>query len=75
MGKVSGLIRGRGYRVIGLEYGVERDAYILFYEVFKRLNPGVEVRDVSNIVAGLRMVKDPHELSAIRKAGGSPRRS
>ena len=69
MGKVSGLIRGRGYRVIGLEYGIERDAYILFYEMFKRLNPGVEVRDISNIVAGLRMVKDPHELSAIRKAG------
>ena len=69
MGKVSGLIRGRGYRVVGLEYGIERDAYILFYEMFKRLNPGVEVKDISGIVAELRMIKDTYELEAIRKAG------
>ncbi len=69
MGKVTGLIRGRGYRVIGLEYGIERDAYILFYEMFKRLNPSVEVKDISGIVAELRMIKDTHELGAIRRAG------
>ncbi len=69
MGKVAGLIRERKYRVVGLEYGIERDAYILFYEMFKRLNPRVEVKDISEIVAELRMVKDQHELRAIREAG------
>ncbi len=69
MGRVSGLIRGNGYRVIGLEYGIERDAYILFYEMFKRLNPGVEVKDISSIIVELRMIKDAYELEAIRRAG------
>ena len=69
MGKVSSTVRGRGFRVVGLEYGIERDAYILFYEMFKRLNPGVDVVDISGLVTELRMVKDEYELSAIRRAG------
>ncbi len=69
MGKVSSFIRRRNYRVVGLEFGVEADAYILFYEMFKRLNPGVKVVDVSELIHELRMVKDEYELSAIKEAG------
>jgi len=69
MAKVSGTIRKKGYRVVGLEFGIERDAYIIFYEMFKRLNPSVKVVDVSPIIYAMRMVKDEYELEAIRKAG------
>jgi len=69
MAKVSKIIRERKYRKIGLEYGVERDAYILFYEMFKRLNPHVKVVDISEIIANMRMIKDPYEIEASKKAG------
>jgi len=69
MAKVSTIIRSSGYRTVGLEYGIERDAYILFYEMFKRLNPQVNVVDISGIVAEMRMIKDRYELEAVRKAG------
>jgi len=69
MTKVSSAIRKAGYKVVGLEYGVERDAYILFYEMFKRLNPGVKVVDVGPILAEMRSIKDQYELEAVRKAG------
>ncbi len=69
MARVSSLIRKEGYRTVGLEYGIERDAYIIFYEMFKRLNPRVKVVDVSDITYGLRMIKDEYELSYIKKAG------
>ena len=67
--KVSKMIRKRKYRKVGLEYGVERDAYILFYEMFRRLNPQVKVVDVSEIIADMRMVKNPYEIAASKKAG------
>ncbi len=69
MAKVSSTIRNSNYRVVGLEYGIERDAYIIFYEMFKRLNPKTEVVDISNILYSMRMIKDEYELDAIRKAG------
>ena len=69
MAKVSGRVREEGYRVVGLEFGIERDAYILFYEMFKRLNPKVKVVDVSELIYELRMIKDNYELDSIRKAG------
>ncbi len=68
MAKVSGRIRGV-YRRVGLEYSVERDSYILFYEMFKRLNPGVEVVDISGIISEMRMIKDRYEIEALEKAG------
>jgi len=68
MAKVSGIIRNQGYRIVGLEYGTERDAYILFYEMFKRLNPSVKIVDVSKIISKMRLIKDKYELEAIRKA-------
>ncbi len=69
MAKVSSTIRNNNYRVVGLEYGIERDAYIIFYEMFKRLNPKTKVVDISNILYSMRMIKDKYELEAIRKAG------
>ena len=69
MAKVSRTIRKENYKVVGLEFGIERDAYILFYEVFKKLNPGVEVVDVGPIIVEMKMIKDEHELNCIRKAG------
>ncbi len=69
MAKVSSIIRNNKYKVVGLEYGIERDAYIVFFEMFKRLNPGVKVVDISDIVYEMRMIKDEYELEAIKRAG------
>ncbi len=69
MAKVSGAIRERGCKKVGLEFGLERDAYILFYEMFKKLNPKVEVVDVSHLLFELRATKDKYELESVRKAG------
>lgn len=69
MSEVSKTIRERGFSRVGLEFGLERDAYILFYEMFKKLNPHVEVVDVAPILYDMRMIKDSYELDAIRKAG------
>jgi Xaa-Pro dipeptidase len=69
MAKVSGTIRRMGFKTVGMEYGMERDAYIFFYETFKRLNPSVKVKDVSKIITEMRLIKDQYEIDAIRKAG------
>jgi len=69
MGKVSSFLRSIGARKVGMEFGVERDAYILFFETFKRLNKGVEVVDVSDLIDSLRMLKDDYEKQFLREAG------
>ncbi|AHF80245.1 M24 family metallopeptidase [Thermococcus paralvinellae] len=69
MAMVTVWIRKNGYNTIGMEFSIERDAYILFYEIFKRLNPGVEIEDVRPLTMQLRMIKDKWELENIRKAG------
>ena len=69
MAKVSGTIRKAGYKTMGMEFGIERDAYALFYETFKRLNPGVKVVDVGPMITEMKIVKDEYELDFIRKAG------
>ena len=69
MAKVTRTIREHGVKRIGMEFGVERDAYIFFYEMFKKLNPRVEVVDVGDIIAEMRMLKDDYEIEAIRRAG------
>ncbi len=68
MGKVSGLIRRNNYGVVGIEFGVERDAFILFYEMFKSLNPKVRVVDALPITSGMRLIKDEFEVEAVREA-------
>jgi len=67
---ISGTIRKAGYKVAGFDYSVERDSYVLFFELFKTLNPRVEVRDVHGLIMRLRMIKDAQEIECIRKASG-----
>ena len=69
MAKVTRTIREHGVKRIGMEFGVERDAYVFFYEMFKKLNPRVEVVDVSDIITEMRMLKDDYEIETIKKAG------
>jgi len=68
MRAVSGAIREGGYKVVGFDYSVERDAYVLFFELFKKLNRQVEIRDVHGLIMRLRMIKDAHEIALIKKA-------
>jgi len=65
---ISGMIRKAGYKVAGFDYSVERDSYVLFFELFKTLNPRVEVHDVHELIMRLRMIKDAQEIECIRKA-------
>ncbi|WP_297419473.1 Xaa-Pro peptidase family protein [Thermococcus sp.] len=58
-----------GFTRVGHEFSVERDAYTFFLNLFKKLNPVVEVVDVLNLTMSLRMIKDGWELENIRKAG------
>ncbi|WP_297509802.1 Xaa-Pro peptidase family protein [Thermococcus sp.] len=62
-------IQGNGFERVGLEFGVERDAYLFFYKLFQRLNPVIEIVDVLDLTMSLRMIKDDWELENIRKAG------
>ncbi|MBP1912133.1 M24 family metallopeptidase [Thermococcus stetteri] len=69
MAGIVGLIHRSGAGTVGLEFGVERDAYLLFFKLFQRLNPTVEVVDILDITYGMRMIKDDWEIENIRKAG------
>ena len=62
-------IRENEMKRVGLEFGIERDAYLIFYKIFLRLNPTVEVVDILDLTMKLRMIKDEWELDKIRKAG------
>jgi Xaa-Pro aminopeptidase len=68
MGKVTSAIRSLRARRVGMVFGVERDSYILFYEMFKRANRDVEVVDVGDLLMEMRAVKDGYEVEAITKA-------
>jgi len=68
MGKVTSAIRSLKARRVGMVFGVERDSYVLFYEMFKRANRDVEVVDVGSILAEMRAVKDSYEVEAISRA-------
>lgn len=68
MGKVSYLVKSLRSKRVGMVFGVERDSYILFYEMFKRANRDVEVVDISQILTEMRVVKGVHELEAISRA-------
>ncbi len=68
MKEISGTIRESGYKTVGFDYSVERDSYVLFFELFKRLNSQVNVVDVHALIMQLRMIKAPDELEAIKQA-------
>jgi len=65
---ISGIIRDRGYKNVGFDVSVERDAYELFFQMFKRLNPKVEIVDVHGLIMELRMIKDAAEIQRIKQA-------
>ena len=65
---VSGTIRESKFKVVGFDYSVERDSYVLFFELFKKLNRQIEVKDVHALIMQLRMIKDEYETELIRKA-------
>ncbi|NJE26481.1 aminopeptidase P family protein [Thermococcus sp. MV5] len=69
MANVTVWIKKNGFSKIGMEFSVERDSYVLFFELFKKLNPEVEIMDVRGLSMELRMIKDDWELENIRKAG------
>ncbi len=56
-------------RVVGLDYSIERDSYALFYELFKKFNPKIEVKDIHSLIMELRIVKEGWEIERIRRAG------
>jgi len=53
---------------LGSTIGIERDVYVMFFELFKKVNRQVEVRDVHSLIMELRMVKDEHEMELIKRA-------
>lgn len=65
---VTSTIRERGYKNVGVDVSVERDAYELFVQMFKRLNPNIETVDVHGLIMDLRMIKDATEIERIRHA-------
>ncbi len=69
MATVVGWIKSNGFKRVGMEFSVERDSYLLFYKVFKRLNPDIELVDILDLTFSLRMIKDGWEKENIRKAG------
>lgn len=69
MAGVVSWIHRNGMSRVGLEFGIERDAYLIFLKIFERLNPTVEIVDILDLTMGLRMIKEEWELDNIRKAG------
>jgi len=68
MGKVSRYLRELGVRRVGMDFELERDSFILFYMIFRNLNPTVEIHDLSEDIMNLRMIKDDIEISYIKAA-------
>ena len=65
---VSGTIRKEGYKTVGFDYFVERDSYVLFFEIFKKMNAQAQIKDVHALIMQLRMIKDFGEIEAIKQA-------
>ncbi|RLI19650.1 aminopeptidase P family protein [Candidatus Bathyarchaeota archaeon] len=68
MRNVSGTIRESAYKRVGFDYSLEKDSYVLFFELFKKLNAQVEVVDVHALIMQLRMIKESAEIEAVRQA-------
>lgn len=68
IGEVSGAIRKNGYTTVGFDVSIERDAYELFYHMFKSFTPQAHIIDVHSDIMSLRMIKDRDEIDAISRA-------
>ena len=69
MFKIMEYIRKNNVQRLGMENSVERDSFVFFQNMFKTLNPKVELVDVLQDIMSLRVVKEPIELENIREAG------
>ena len=68
MRNISGTIRESAYKRVGFDYSLERDSYVIFFELFKKLNAQAEIVDVHALIMQLRMIKGSTEIEAIRQA-------
>lgn len=55
-GKVMSTIRSLKTRRVSTSFGVERNSYILFYEMFKKANREVEVVDAGRVLVEMRII-------------------
>lgn len=69
MALVTSWIRKNGFKNVGFEFSIERDSYLLFFELFKALNPNINIVDVRPLTISLRMIKDKWEIKNIKVAG------
>jgi len=70
MRNISRTIRESAYKRVGFDYSLERDSYVIFFELFKKLNAQAEIVDVHALIMQLRMIKDSAEIEAIKQASG-----
>ncbi len=74
MKNMVSLIRKLNAKRVGIEFGLEKDAYILFFETFKTLNPKVKIIDLSSTIYSMKMIKDDVEIKYIREAGSKAKK-
>jgi Xaa-Pro aminopeptidase len=65
---VTRVIREGGFRTVGMDMSVERDAFELFGQMFSKMNPKAEIVDVHSLIMELRMIKDADEVERVRAA-------
>jgi Xaa-Pro dipeptidase len=66
---VTQWIRQNKVQRVGMEDTVERDSFVFFHNMFKMLNPKVELVDILMDVMNIRMVKSEWEIQQIKEAG------
>ncbi|MGC8608392.1 MAG: M24 family metallopeptidase [Thermoplasmata archaeon] len=48
---------------------MERDTYIFFYELFKKINRNIDVIDITDDLDNTKVINDKYEIGRILKAG------
>ncbi len=66
---VTQWIRQHNVKRVGMEDSVERDSYVFFHNMFKMLNPKVELVDILADTMAMREIKDEWEIQQMREAG------
>ncbi len=62
-------------KIIGLEFSLERESYMYFYNILKQNIGEVNYADISQHILDQRMIKDRFELNAVKRAGSIAKRS
>ena len=66
VGVMRGMASGREQMTVGVQMWFNTPAFLL--NLFQRVNPQVNVVDITPVMDGLRMVKEPAEVALIRKS-------